>query len=290
VKLWIAKNSEIPIHDQLVAQITLGIASSDLKHGERLPSTRELARRFGIHQNTVSAAYRELSARGLIEAKKGSGVYVSGMYKNGNASSLDGLFARFVAEAARSGHTKAEINEYVTRTLLAKTVRRFVVVESDPKLREIIAYEVSSGTGVESCGITVDSLSNYVAVDGTQLVALANERHKIDPIVDKCCYLNANSVPSAMAGQDRPASNELIAVASGWEQFLSFAKLYLAAAKIDSRCVVACITSDKDWRKRIKSASVIISDSLTAAAIQPDERLRIFPLIARESIEALTQL
>jgi hypothetical protein len=33
------------------------LLSGDLKPGERLPSTRELARRFSIHPNTVSAGY-----------------------------------------------------------------------------------------------------------------------------------------------------------------------------------------------------------------------------------------
>ena len=77
MKLWISKNSEVPVHDQLTAQITLGIASKDLVPGERLPSTRELARRFRIHQNTVSTAYRKLTEQGLVTLRKGSGVYVA---------------------------------------------------------------------------------------------------------------------------------------------------------------------------------------------------------------------
>ena len=54
----------------------LGIVSNDLKVAERLPSTRELARRYDIHANTVSSAYRELARRGWVEFRKGSGVYV----------------------------------------------------------------------------------------------------------------------------------------------------------------------------------------------------------------------
>jgi GntR family transcriptional regulator len=74
MRLWISKNSEVPIREQLVTQIVLGIASSDLRVAERLPSTRELARRYDIHANTVSAAYRELAKRGWVEFRKGSGV------------------------------------------------------------------------------------------------------------------------------------------------------------------------------------------------------------------------
>lgn len=59
MRLWLSKNSEVPIREQLVTQIVLGIVSNDLKISERLPSTRDLARRYDIHANTVSAAHRE---------------------------------------------------------------------------------------------------------------------------------------------------------------------------------------------------------------------------------------
>jgi DNA-binding transcriptional regulator YhcF (GntR family) len=68
MRLWLAKNSEVPLREQLATQIVLGITSGDLKSGERLPNTRELARRFSIHSNTVSAAYRELARLGRVAA------------------------------------------------------------------------------------------------------------------------------------------------------------------------------------------------------------------------------
>src|SRR5205085_6440235 len=49
MRLWISKSSEVPIREQLVTQIVLGVVSNDLKVAERLPSTRELARRYKIH-------------------------------------------------------------------------------------------------------------------------------------------------------------------------------------------------------------------------------------------------
>lgn len=49
--LWLSKSSEVPLRDQLTAQVILGIVSDDLKAGQRLPSTRELARRYQVHAN-----------------------------------------------------------------------------------------------------------------------------------------------------------------------------------------------------------------------------------------------
>src|SRR4029078_9443643 len=60
MRLWLSKNSSVPLREQLVRQIMFGVVSGDLKPGQRLPSTRELARRFLIHSNTVSAAFRGL--------------------------------------------------------------------------------------------------------------------------------------------------------------------------------------------------------------------------------------
>lgn len=67
MRLWLSKNSDVPVREQLVSQIIIGVSSDDLQPGQKLPSTRELARRFGIHSNTVSAAYRHWAGRGWVE-------------------------------------------------------------------------------------------------------------------------------------------------------------------------------------------------------------------------------
>ena len=76
MQLWLAHGSEVTIREQLVTQVVLGILGDDLAPGQRLPSTRELARRFGLHPNTVSAGYRQLQRERWVEFRRGSGVYV----------------------------------------------------------------------------------------------------------------------------------------------------------------------------------------------------------------------
>jgi DNA-binding transcriptional regulator YhcF (GntR family) len=48
------------VREQLATQIVLAIVSGELAPGQRLPSTRELARRFRLHPNTLSAGYKQL--------------------------------------------------------------------------------------------------------------------------------------------------------------------------------------------------------------------------------------
>jgi GntR family transcriptional regulator len=58
MRLWISKNSEVPIREQLVTQIILGIVSNDLKEAERLPSTRDLARPLPRRHRTPARTIR----------------------------------------------------------------------------------------------------------------------------------------------------------------------------------------------------------------------------------------
>jgi len=76
MKFWFARGTEITLREQLVTQTILGILCGDLVPGQRLPSTREIARSFRLHPNTVSAGYRQLERENWLELRHGSGVYV----------------------------------------------------------------------------------------------------------------------------------------------------------------------------------------------------------------------
>jgi DNA-binding transcriptional MocR family regulator len=67
MQLWFARGSEVSIRGQLVTRVVLGILGDDLAPGQRLPSTRELARRFHLHPNPVSAGYRQLARERWVE-------------------------------------------------------------------------------------------------------------------------------------------------------------------------------------------------------------------------------
>src|ERR1019366_9852402 len=74
---WFVHSSEVPLREQIVNQVSLGVLSGELAPGDRLPSIRSFARRFQMHANTVSAAYRQLHADNLVVYRRGSGVYVN---------------------------------------------------------------------------------------------------------------------------------------------------------------------------------------------------------------------
>ena len=66
-----------PLYVQIREQIRERICSGALAVGDRLEPSRELARRLGVHRTTVSNAYAELEAEGLIQGTVGRGTFVT---------------------------------------------------------------------------------------------------------------------------------------------------------------------------------------------------------------------
>src|SRR5919199_3946523 len=145
MRLWLSKNSDVPLREQLVRQIMLGVISDDLKPGQRLPSTRELAQRFRIHANTVSAAYRDLAERGWVEFRKGSGIYVrepADQQTAGEPLELDQIIATLFQIARNRGYRLTEIQARVRRFFDAQPPDHFLVIEPDAELRSILRAEI----------------------------------------------------------------------------------------------------------------------------------------------------
>ncbi len=63
--------------DQIVEKVALMLEAGAYKTFERLPSIRQAARENGVSKNTMAEAYDRLVARGLLEARAGSGYYMS---------------------------------------------------------------------------------------------------------------------------------------------------------------------------------------------------------------------
>jgi GntR family transcriptional regulator len=290
MKLWLSRNSEIPIKKQLIAQVMLGIASGDLKPGERLPSTRELARRFAVHQNTISAAYRELAERSIVEFKKGSGIYVPAQpLPQSEAGRLDNLLNDLLNEAAELGFAAEMVVQRLIEKSQVKTVAGFLVCDENPHLLEILVEEIRSATGVPTDGILTSEISSDIPTS-VQLTALADEVPKLERILgnsSNCIRLKANSVAASLLKHARPAESDLIAIVSDWSDFVELSRLFLLAAKIHPNSIISLNAGDKDMGRRIKGASTIICDSKSKNKFDGDPRVRHFPVIADRSLAEL---
>ena len=69
--------SHRPIYQQIVAQITFGVAAGTLPAGKPVLSVRQLASDLLVNPNTVARAYRELQSRGILQQRRGLGLFVT---------------------------------------------------------------------------------------------------------------------------------------------------------------------------------------------------------------------
>ena len=122
----INSEDEAPVYAQIVQQVKFGVASGTLRSGEQLPSVRELATQLRINPNTVARAYRELEYEGLVETKKGKGIFVSSeagrLTKAQRLSLLSDRLDQLIHDAERLGLTEDDLKALLLKRF--KTVRK----------------------------------------------------------------------------------------------------------------------------------------------------------------------
>ncbi len=297
MRLWLSKNSEVPLREQLVRQVMLGVLSGDLEAGQRLPSTRELARRFRIHSNTVSAAYRDLERRGWLESRKGSGVYVRTLRGDDDATKptasrleLDQLISAFLALARAQGFSLGEIQERIKHWLGLEPPDHFLVVESDEGLREILMAEIEEATGFPVRGAGVEECRDATRLAGAAVVALyaqAGEVHAALPAGTTTLLLHSRSVPDSLQGEKPPPADALVSVVSRWGKFLEWTHVVLVAAGLDASAMSFRDARAEGWERGLRASAFVITDTLTARSLPAGCDARVFRIVADSSLEEL---
>src|SRR6201998_3334278 len=76
--LHLQPESHIPLYIQVRDQLRSLVHAGDLRPGDRMPASRELAQMLGVHRTTVANAYAELESEGLIQGHVGRGTFIRG--------------------------------------------------------------------------------------------------------------------------------------------------------------------------------------------------------------------
>jgi DNA-binding transcriptional regulator YhcF (GntR family) len=298
MRLWLSKSSDVPIREQLASQIILGITSADLKPGQKLPSTRELARRFRIHPNTVIATYRELEERGWIELRQGSGAYVrekkatNENHADGKLA-LDHLTTAFLQQTRSRGYSLQEVKASLQYWLELQPPDHILVIDPDAALCEILRAEIEEAIGWRVSGITLEACREAKEFAGALPVALYSRAEILRAALPTniiCHLLHLNSVPAAMQGQVKPPSDALVAVVSGWPDFLRWSQAVLVAVGIEDAALNLRLTHEDGWERGLRECAFVIADMLTAKQIPAELDTRVFRLIAETSLAELRDL
>jgi DNA-binding transcriptional regulator YhcF (GntR family) len=291
MQLWFARGSEVTIREQLVTQVILSILSDDLAPGQRLPSTRELARRFRLHPNTVSAGYRQLERERWVEFRHGSGVYVGERKPDlapSSALALDRLIARLFQDARELGAPLATVRSRLRQWLELQPPDHFLLIEPDEELRRILAAEIGRAVTfpVQSCSLQDCPKS----ADGAIPVVLPNRSAAVRQVLPEgtdLLTLQIRSVPTSLAGWLPAPSGTLIGIASAWPDFLKLARTILNAAGFHPDALIFRDARKTNWQRGLQQTAAVVCDSVTATRLSPACRSIPFPLLSESSIEEL---
>jgi DNA-binding transcriptional regulator YhcF (GntR family) len=290
LRFWITKNSQLSVREQLVRQVILAILSDDLRAGQKLPSTRALARLCQVHSNTVSAAYHQLLDRGWLELRRGSGLYVRPQQANAtDGNGLDGLLNGLLRAARSHGYRAAEVLERLTHLVEPPMCRRVCLVEADPSMREILLAEVR-----EHVAVPVDAVdAANIPSDGDRLVvALPSRAAAVRKHVPKgvsFLTLRLRSVRGSLEKETRPAPNAIVSIVSRSPEFRQWARVMLIAVGLEPACLCDVNTAEDAWQERARVCTLAVADVVAARNLPPECVTRVFRVIADASVAEMKQ-
>ena len=144
------------LYGKIVQAIIADIADGIFPVGSRLPAERDLTERFQVSRPTIREAMIALEMKGLVEARKGSGVFVLASSSNDSEQELDiGAFeiteARRLLEGEVAAVAATEITEeqlVELRGLLAQMDQDDTIAAEDADRRFHIAIAEATGNAV----------------------------------------------------------------------------------------------------------------------------------------------
>ena len=114
-------NEDLPIYRQLRDRVVAMILEGVLEDGDALPSVRNVAAEYRLNPLTVLKGYQELVDEGLVEKKRGRGMFVTDgariqLLKDERERFLDKEWPEVSATIERLGLDPAELLDGIKKT------------------------------------------------------------------------------------------------------------------------------------------------------------------------------
>jgi GntR family transcriptional regulator len=274
-----------------VTQVVLAIVSGDLRPGQRLPSTRDLARRFHLHPNTVSAGYRSLDRDRWVEFRKGSGIFVRQQKREAPpALALERLISEFLQSARNLGVSLATLQSRLRQWLELQPPDHFLLIEPDEEIARIVCSEITAAVSLPVSSCNVDQCRQKESFAGAVPVATAINARAVRealPESSELLVLQLRSAGDSLATYLPVKSPALIGIASRWPTFLKMARTMLIAAGFDPDALLLRDASKPNWQRGLDQAQAVICDTVTAKNLNGHRRVLPFALLSPSSLERL---
>lgn len=115
----IDSHSGVPIYRQIIDQIRSHVITARLTEGSQLPSVRDLAGRLKVNPMTVSKVYSYLENEGVVERKRGIGLFVAKISKNkqdkAKSAMLEDILKRAAVTAIEVGLSEKQASAMFTK-------------------------------------------------------------------------------------------------------------------------------------------------------------------------------
>ncbi|MDR3682094.1 MAG: GntR family transcriptional regulator [Geothrix sp.] len=297
MRLWLNRTSEVSLREQLITQVILAILCKELLPAQRLPSTRDMARRFNIHANTASAAYRELERQGWLEFRHGSGVYVRATRPATPLSpetTVDHLIGELVAKARRQGASETLLRVRLRRWLSLEPPSRWLVIEPDPELRRIVIHEMSQALTLPIHGCSPEECAAPAKLDGSMPVVLPSKApavRKLLPAGVELITLQVHPVSLELQAYLKrylpEHGKDLIGIASRWTEFQRIGHTMLVAAGLSPESLLVCDPGKPGWKRGLEATAGVVCDSVTALELPANIFAMRFTLLDEASVTPL---
>jgi len=274
MRLWLNRTGEVSLREQLITQVVLAILCNELKPGERLPSTRDLARRFGIHANTASAAYRELEREGWLEFRHGSGVFVRATRPSAPLSpelTVDQLIGELVTKARKLGAAEPVVRARLRRWLQNAPPSRWLVIEPDPELRAIVIHEMEQALALPVTGCAPEECIEPGALEGSMPLGLPSKAAALRKLLPPGAGLTVLKVhpvsQELLAHLHRympEHARDLVGIASRWAEFQRLAQTMLIAAGLPPESLLVRDATRPGWKRGLEETVGVVCDTVTA--------------------------
>jgi DNA-binding transcriptional regulator YhcF (GntR family) len=301
MRLWLNRTGEVSLREQLVTQVVLAILCKELLPGQRLPSTRDLARRYSIHPNTASAAYRQLVQQGWLEFRHGSGVYVRASQPSAHLSPqiaaefvVDRLIGELVAKVRKQGASETLLRNRLRRWLALEPPSRWLVIEPDPELCRIVIHEMSLALKLPISGCTPDKCATNELLAGSMPVVLPSKAamvRKLLPAGTELTTLQVHPVATELENYLKrylpEHKTDLIGIASRWTEFQRIGRTMLVAAGLSPESLLVRDPTKSGWKRGLDATSGVVCDTVTALELPASVFAMRFTLFDESSLAPL---